>query len=283
MNVGEFGSHPFGACARWVRIPEDFELSEELDVEMQARAGKKPAMYVKGQGEMNVPMKIHLDARLLKTDLNEEVEWWLKTMRNHTKAKLYLFGHYWGSKYFVVTKVHQSNTRVVAGKELSCDLEVQFVEWVADGKAESSSTASTTSSKTSQSHHSSSIVKKAKSVKSAQKTVSKTSPAKTEAVKRTAKKSKNVKITVKAATKDSGKISITVGTEHGSERTRSLKPGSSTVAEKGSVISMKWSKKKTYWVQLMTTKGEAVLYNGNSGKIGPIELSQGMTVEACWR
>lgn len=300
MNVGAFGSHTFGACSNWVRVPEDFEFSEEMNVEMQARSGKKPAMYVKGQGEMNIPMKVHLDARLLKTDLATEVSWWLKVMRKQSKARLYLFGHYWGTKYFKVTKVHQSNTHVVGGKQLSCDLELQFIEWVANGSAETSSnsvsssasssastTASTSfSSSTARKYStSSSITKKAKSVKSTQKTSKTSTSTKTSKSSSSKKKTKKkIKVSVKAATKDSGKLSIKVVEKNGGGwGYKSLKPGAIVSIKKKATITVTWNKKKTYWVQILTSSGKTVLKSGNKGKLGPMTANQSLIVKACWR
>lgn len=283
MSVGAFGDHEFGASESCIRIPNDFEFTESLNFEMQSRTGKKPATYVKGQGEMSFPMTIHLDARMLDTDLASEIGWWLKAMRQQTKGKLYLLGHYWGTNSFIVTSVHPANTKTAGKTMLSCDLEVKLTEWVAEGSAEKNSVhAAATDTKYSSgpARHKSDDVKNSGVAHSSGFTSGVTI--------------KKMAIMVKAATKKTGTLTVLVtgergfggGGGRGQNNTYmgvDLHSGAVKYIESGAAITVTWDSSKTYWVKIYTVNGKTRLAYGNKGTLGPIQITQNVAIEACWR
>ena len=289
MGVGAFGDHEFGASESCIRIPNDFEFTESLNFEMQSRTGKKPATYVKGQGEMTFPMTIHLDARMLDTDLASEIGWWLKAMRKQTKGKLYLFGHYWGTNSFIVTSVHPANTKTAGKTMLSCDLEIKLTEWVAEGSAEKNSvSAAATDTK-----YSSGTTQHKSDIKGSgsEKKTKNASPGTEEQIAKASGKAVTIHV---AATKKTGPLTVTAkGVRYGGGGGRGggrniytgmvLYPSMVKTIQSGDAITVTWDSSKTYWVKIYTVSGEMRLAYGNKGKLGPIQITQNVAIEACWR
>lgn len=282
MGVGAFGDHEFGASERCVRIPKDFEFTESLNFEMQERVGKKPATYVKGLGEMTFPMVVHLDARMLDTDVVSEINWWVNAMRKQTKGKLYLFGHYWGTNSFIVTSVHPANTKTVGKIMLSCDLEVKLTEWVAEGKANAKA-SSATAAATDVQYSGNSVQKKVEQVKNIEKMKS-TAIVSSAVAEQTVKAGPDsITVTAVSAGKKNGNVSVTVSGSRGGGRARQLSPGNVISVEQGSILTVTWDSSRTYWVKIYYARNGVKLANGNKGKLGPLKIDSGVVIKACWR
>ena len=287
MSVGAFGSHTFSVSEDEIRTPDDFEFTEELDYEMQTRAGKKPATYIKGQKEMDFPMVLHLDARYLKTDIPTEISWWLKVMRDADKERLYLGGHSWGTGKFIVVSVHPNNARYLGdGTLLSCDLELKFVEWVAEGSADAdSSTATTAATDTStKSTSSSSTTIKAKSIKNTEKSVSKSAKA-TKATRSTstssrAKVSKTVNITYRAM-QNSGTLTISWKAPDGHTASRALRSNAVIAVVLGSIVTLTWKASKANYL-LKVSVYDPQTKTHNEGKLKFL-ASVDTTIKAYWK
>ncbi|WP_040663688.1 hypothetical protein [Oscillibacter ruminantium] len=280
MSVGAFGDHEFGVSENCIRIPKDFEFTESLNFEMQSRTGKKPATYVKGQGEMTFPMAIHLDARMLDTDIVSEIGWWTDAMRKQKKEKLYLFGHYWGTNSFIVTSVHPFNTRTVGKTMLSCDLEVTLTEWVAEGSAEKNSTSAAA---TDVKYAASSVTKKAADVKSSQTSATSATVSPRTAEQIAKAQVATATVTVLAATKKTGTLLLAAAGSRGGGRVQQMHPGKVLSVEDGAILTVTWDSSKTYWVKIYYARGETQLAYGNKGKLGPVQIKSGVVIKACWR
>lgn len=240
--IGAFGGHTFVASSKKILTPSNTSTKEELDYEMQARTGKKPATYVKGQSEMNIQFTLHLDRRFL--DPIAEHSWWIKAMRTVSKQQLSLYNHLWGTGKFIVVSVERENDVARGdGVLMSCDLQIKLAEWVAEGTA-SSSTSTVSSAATAKTGTLNAADVKASAVKAAESTTIKTTASATRGTV-----SKTVKIIITMLDTVAAGCAVTVAWKapDGHTSTRTVRETTSMDVVKGSTGMLTWSGRHDYY------------------------------------
>ena len=133
--IASFGEKTFEVSDKKIYTPSEISLSESLSYETQERAGDKPAIYVKGQGELTQSLTVHLDARWV--NVQQEFTYWLVKMRTAVPEILTLGSRAWGAGPALLTSVSLADLVIAGdGSYLSANLSLSFVEYVAAGTDE---------------------------------------------------------------------------------------------------------------------------------------------------
>lgn len=244
-KIGAFGDHTFTVSRTKILTPTNTSTKEELNYEMQPRSGKKPATYVKGQGEMNIQLTLHVDKRFV--DPIKEHNWWLKAMRAVSKQRLNLYNHAWGTGKFIVVSVERSNDVALGdGTLASCDLQIKLAEWVAEGSAPSKTSAasSVSSAATASTGTLTASDRKASAVKTAEKSVVQNTARSTRG-----KRSEMVKVIIVMLGHVSRGCSVTVSWKapDGHVGTRIVKESATIEVVKGSDAMLRWKGLHDYY------------------------------------
>lgn len=140
--VGSFGSKTFEVSSEKIYTFSDYSLSESLSYETQERSGDKPAIYVKGLGELTQSINVKLDARWV--DVEQEIVWWMVKMRTAVPEYLTIGEHTWGTGKALLTSVNVSDlVEAGDGTYLSATLALSFVEYAAAGTDDDGNPAET--------------------------------------------------------------------------------------------------------------------------------------------
>lgn len=133
--IGSFGTKTFEVSNNKIYTFSDVSLSESLSFETQERAGDKPAIYVKGLGELTQSFNVRLDARWV--DVEQEMVWWFVKMRTAVPEYLTIGEHTWGTGKALLTSVSVSDlVEAGDGTYLAATLALSFVEYAAAGADE---------------------------------------------------------------------------------------------------------------------------------------------------
>lgn len=133
--IGSFGTKTFEVSNKKIYTFSDVSLSESLSFETQERAGNKPAIYVKGLGELTQSFNVRLDARWV--DVEQEMAWWFVKMRTAVPEYLTIGEHTWGTGKALLTSVSVSDlVEAGDGTYLAATLALSFVEYAAAGADE---------------------------------------------------------------------------------------------------------------------------------------------------
>lgn len=147
MQTAAFGSKIFEVSSSRQYTPDGINISESLNIEMQAIEGKKPATYIKGLNEMKLGFSVKLDAR--SVDVLAEINFWLAKLRSKTPEFLSIGGKVWGTNKMLLAEVKISDAKII-GKDVysQASMDLSFAEYVSAGyaKQEGSASASTASS-----------------------------------------------------------------------------------------------------------------------------------------
>ena len=140
--IGSFGTKTFEVSDKKIYTFSDVSFSESLSFETQERFGDKPAIYVKGLGELTQSFNVRLDARWV--DVEQEIVWWIVKMRTAVPEFLTIGEHTWGTGKALLTGVSVSDlVEAGDGTYLAATLALSFVEYAAAGADEDGNPAVT--------------------------------------------------------------------------------------------------------------------------------------------
>ena len=132
MSIGAFGNKIFTVTQDKIYTPDGISISESLNVEMQETDGGKPATYIKGNGEMQIPFNICL--KYPYCDVQGEIEWWFLKLRSETPEYLTLGNKTFGTNKFLLHSVSVADLVIAPnGLYLKAVLSLSFSEWTKKG------------------------------------------------------------------------------------------------------------------------------------------------------